>query len=118
MSFLVPEGRTVRLLETRMTIQPSGDQGEVRYIDLGTNAVGRAPMLADQTMVGKTKQHSFPQRFQEHAFYVASTTIALTPPETLMVTFPSFLIGDRLVDARMMRFHLDRHVQFMAPINC
>jgi hypothetical protein len=35
MSFLVPEGRTVRLLETRMTIQPSGDQGEVRFINLG-----------------------------------------------------------------------------------
>src|SRR5689334_9042126 len=46
------------------------------------------------------------------------TQIHGAPPSVVTVTFPTFLIDDRAVDARVIRFHLDRHVQFMVPINC
>jgi hypothetical protein len=117
MSFLVPDGRTVRLLGTRLTVQPSGHEGEVRFIQQGWQGVGRGPLFADQAMVGKTKEDRW-QKFQGHAFYVANARIALKPPADVTVTFPGFTIDDRIIDVRLIRFRLDRHVQFLAPINC
>jgi len=34
-SFLIPEGRTVRLLATRVMVQPAGYAGEIRFISRG-----------------------------------------------------------------------------------
>jgi hypothetical protein len=116
-SFLIPEGRTVRLLATRVIVQPAGSAGEIRFISRGGWTSDKGLLFADETMVGKTREHSFPT-YQEHALYVARAQIHGAPPSVVTVTFPTFLIDDRAVDARVIRFHLDRHVQFMVPINC
>jgi hypothetical protein len=52
-SFLVPEGRTVRLLETRVTIQPSGDEGELRFIRQGWQALAWGPFHRTVIFTGR-----------------------------------------------------------------
>ena len=120
MRFVVPEGQTVRLNGTRIAIRLMGDggnEGQLREIRQGWQGFGKGSLSTDQAMVGVTKQHSFPT-FQEHAFYVTSIDISISPPTKVTVTFPGFVVNDRPVGPRDIRYRLDRHIQFMAPINC
>ncbi len=80
-------------------------------------ASGKGSLSTDQAMVGVTKQHSFPA-FQEHAVYETGIDIRISPPTKVTVTFPGFVVNDRPVGPREIRYRLDRHIQFMVPINC
>jgi hypothetical protein len=120
-SLNIPNGHSARMLGTTVGAR-AGDSNsaaaELRLISQGWQGwSGRRseslPVRA--TMVGQDREAS---AVKSPALFVMTTMIPMAVAEELVVVYPSFIVDDRVIEPKEIRFRLKRHVQFMAPINC
>lgn len=120
-SLAVPNGHSARMLGTTIAARAGGGNSAAAELTLirqgwqGWSGRRSESLPVGATMVGQDREAS---AVKSPALFVMATMVPVAVAEELVVAYPSFVVDDRVIEPREIRFRLKRHVQFMAPINC